>query len=173
MNSEMTTNSIIDKNEVYISMPYNNINDIIIDNSFLDIVDEIFNNNNNNEYIVNNNGNIVYHIYYDIINSDSEDDIDNDERSNNSYNDDGEYDYFVNCKEINSKVCKQIRIKENDDLIINKECCNICCEDYIVGQYKRILPSCNHVFHKKCVDKWLKTKSNCPICRNELKKYFI
>ena len=73
-------------------------------------------------------------------------------------------------KEINSKICKPVRIKENDNLIINKECCNICCEDYIVGQYKRTLPSCNHVFHKKCVDKWLKTKSNCPICRNELKK---
>jgi hypothetical protein len=161
MNSDITTNSIIDKNEVYISMSYNNINDIVIDNTFLDIVDEIF--NSNNEYIVNNNGNIVYHIYYDIIDSEEE------ERSNNSNNDE-EYDYFINCKEINSKICKPVRIKENDDLIINKECCNICCEDYITGQYKRTLPNCNHIFHKKCVDKWLKSKSNCPICRNELKK---
>ena len=158
MNSDITTNSIIDKNEIYLSMSINNINDIIIDNSFLDIVDEIF--NNNNEYIVNNNGNIVYHIYYDLLDSDDEEENDNNE----------EYDYFINCKEINNKVCKPVRIKENDDLIINKECCNICCEDYIVGQYKRTLPSCNHVFHKKCVDKWLKSKSNCPICRSELKK---
>ena len=161
MNSDITTNSIIDKNEVYLSMSFNNINDIINNDSFLDIVDEIF--KNNNEYILNNNGNIEYHIYYDII----DDDSDSDEE--NSYNDE-EYDYFINCKEINNKICKPVRIKENDDLIINKECCNICCEDYIVGQYKRTLPSCNHVFHKKCVDKWLKTKSNCPICRNELKK---
>ena len=164
MNSDITTNSIIDKNEVYLSMSYNNINDIVIDNTFLDIVDEIF--NSNNEYIVNNNGNIVYHIYYDIIGSDNDGE---EERSNNSNNDE-EYDYFINCKEINSKICKPVRIKENDNLIINKECCNICCEDYIVGQYKRTLPNCNHIFHKKCVDKWLKTKSNCPICRNELKK---
>jgi len=164
MNSDITTNSIIDKNEVYLSMSFNNINDIIIDNSFLDIIDEIFKNEySNNEYIVNNNGNIEYHIYYDITDSEEE------ERSNNSNNDE-EYDYFINCKEINNNVCKPVRIKENDDLIINKECCNICCEDYIVGQYKRILPNCNHVFHKKCVDKWLKSKSNCPICRNELKK---
>jgi hypothetical protein len=158
MNSNINTNSIIDKNEVYLSMSFNNINDIIIDNSFLDIVDEIF--NNNNEYIVNNNGTIEYHIYYDLLDSDEEEEHDNDE----------EYDYFINCKEINNKVCKPVRIKENDNLIINKECCNICCEDYITGQYKRILPSCNHIFHKKCVDKWLKTKSNCPICRSELKK---
>ena len=139
-------------------MSFNNINDIIIDNSFLDIVDEIF--NNNNEYIVNNNGTIEYHIYYDLLDSDEEEEHDNDE----------EYDYFINCKEINNKVCKPVRIKENDDLIINKECCNICCEDYIIGQYKRTIPACNHIFHKKCVDKWLKSKSNCPICRNELKK---
>jgi hypothetical protein len=164
MNSDITTNSIIDKNEVYLSMSFNNINDIIINDSFLDIIDEIFNNDYNNEYIVNNNGNIVYHIYYDIIDSDS----DNDEEEN--VNNEEEYDYFINCKEINNKVCKPVRIKESDDLIINKECCNICCEDYIKGQYKRILPDCNHIFHKKCVDKWLKTKSNCPICRNELKK---
>ncbi len=165
MNSDITTNSIIDKNEVYLSM---SINDIIINDSFLDIVDEIFNNEySNNEYIVNNNGNIVYHIYYDIIDSDS--DNGEEENINNGYNDE-EYDYFINCKEINNKVCKPVRIKENDYLIINKECCNICCEDYIIGQYKRTLPSCNHVFHKKCVDKWLKSKSNCPICRNELKK---
>ena len=167
MNSNINTNSIIDKNEVYLSMSFNNINDIIIDNSFLDIIDEIFKNEySNNEYIVNNNGNIEYHIYYDITDSD---DNDTEERSNISNNDE-EYDYFINCKEINNKVCKPVRIKENDNLIINKECCNICCEDYIIGHYKRILPSCNHVFHKKCVDKWLKTKSNCPICRNELKK---
>ena len=161
MNSNINTNSIIDKNEVYLSMSFNNINDIIINDSFLDIVDEIFKNEySNNEYIVNNNGNIEYHIYYDIIDSDEEE---------NNYNQE-EYDYFINCKEINNKVCKPVRIKENDDLIINKECCNICCEDYIVGQYKRTLPACNHIFHKKCVDKWLKSKSNCPICRNELKK---
>jgi hypothetical protein len=171
MNSDITTNSIIDKNEVYLSMSINNINDIndiIINDSFLDIIDEIFNNEySNNEYIANNNGNIVYHIYYDII--DSDDDNNEEENLNNDYYD-KESDYFINCKEINSKVCKPVRIKENDDLIINKECCNICCEDYITGQYKRILPSCTHVFHKKCVDKWLKSKSNCPICRNELKK---
>ncbi len=157
MNSDTTTNSTM----AYISMPFNNINDIIMNESFLNIIDEIFNNNSNNEYIVNDNDNIEYHIYYDV--------MDDEETRNNSYNEE-EYDYFSSCKEINNKLCKPIRIKENDNLIINKECCNICCEDYITGQYKRTLPSCNHIFHKKCVDKWLKTKSNCPVCRNELKK---
>ena len=157
MNSDTTTNSTM----AYISMPFNNINDIIMNESFLNIIDEIFNNNSNNEYIVNDNDNIEYHIYYDV--------MDDEETRNNSYNEE-EYDYFSSCKEINNKLCKPIRIKENDNLIINKEYCNICCEDYIIGQYKRTLPSCNHIFHKKCVDKWLKTKSNCPVCRNELKK---
>lgn len=25
---------------------------------------------------------------------------------------------------------------------------------------------CNHIFHKKCIDKWFKKHKKCPICRN-------
>ncbi len=28
---------------------------------------------------------------------------------------------------------------------------------------------CGHWYHKKCVDKWLETNTNCPICRTELR----
>lgn len=27
---------------------------------------------------------------------------------------------------------------------------------------------CNHFFHVKCFDEWLKKFESCPICRNEL-----
>ena len=60
------------------------------------------------------------------------------------------------------------RIKENDSLIKNNDTCSICLENYKKGTYKRML-SCNHIFHKKCVDKWFKNGSNgntCPVCRN-------
>jgi hypothetical protein len=58
------------------------------------------------------------------------------------------------------------RIKDSDSLIRNKDRCTICLEGYKSGTYKRKI-SCNHVFHKKCIDKWFKKSGNvnCPICR--------
>ncbi|KAL6279611.1 hypothetical protein ACE6H2_016492 [Prunus campanulata] len=28
----------------------------------------------------------------------------------------------------------------------------------------RLLPKCNHAFHLPCIDTWLKSQSNCPLC---------
>lgn len=45
--------------------------------------------------------------------------------------------------------------------------CPICLDVFQEGLYKRTL-SCQHTFHKKCVDKWLKDEESCPICRKKL-----
>lgn len=42
--------------------------------------------------------------------------------------------------------------------------CVVCMCDFEDRQTLRHLP-CSHKFHAKCVDKWLKTNSTCPICR--------
>ncbi|KAL4648780.1 RING finger protein 44 isoform X3 [Arapaima gigas] len=42
--------------------------------------------------------------------------------------------------------------------------CVVCFSDFESRQLLRVLP-CNHEFHAKCVDKWLKTNRTCPICR--------
>lgn len=58
------------------------------------------------------------------------------------------------------------RIKK-DDIILNEQC-GICFCDYEVGEYKRELYGCNHIFHKKCIDKWFRLNSEkmeCPLCR--------
>ena len=73
--------------------------------------------------------------------------------------------YFINCKEIDQKVSKPEKIKKEDNLL--NETCFICMDHYKVNELKRILPNCSHCFHKKCVDKWLKKRSSCPVCRDE------
>ncbi|XP_050228821.1 RING-H2 finger protein ATL70-like [Mercurialis annua] len=44
-------------------------------------------------------------------------------------------------------------------------CCSICLADYKNSDMLRLLPDCEHLFHLKCVDPWLRSHPTCPICR--------
>ncbi|KAL7265593.1 hypothetical protein ACSBR1_003384 [Camellia fascicularis] len=43
--------------------------------------------------------------------------------------------------------------------------CSICLGGFQDGEKVKVLPMCHHGFHSKCVDKWLRTRSSCPLCR--------
>lgn len=45
--------------------------------------------------------------------------------------------------------------------------CCICLAKYAHNDELRELP-CTHLFHKECVDKWLKINALCPLCKNEV-----
>ncbi|KAL9233837.1 hypothetical protein vseg_008782 [Gypsophila vaccaria] len=47
----------------------------------------------------------------------------------------------------------------------NGPCC-ICLSDYKPKEIVRCMPQCNHCFHVKCIDQWLKVGPTCPLCRN-------
>lgn len=49
----------------------------------------------------------------------------------------------------------------------NEDACSICLNKIETNEYIRKL-KCNHLFHKKCVDKWLKKNQNCPMCRKTI-----
>ncbi|WVZ61938.1 hypothetical protein U9M48_011743 [Paspalum notatum var. saurae] len=44
-------------------------------------------------------------------------------------------------------------------------CCPVCLESYGDGDVVRALPYCGHLFHRACVDPWLRQRPTCPICR--------
>ncbi|GMH29766.1 hypothetical protein Nepgr_031609 [Nepenthes gracilis] len=48
----------------------------------------------------------------------------------------------------------------------NNFICSICLSDYLPQETLRTIPECNHYFHAKCIDEWLKLKATCPLCRN-------
>jgi hypothetical protein len=41
--------------------------------------------------------------------------------------------------------------------------CSICLDLIILK--KAFTLQCSHTFHEKCINKWLKKKRECPICR--------
>jgi hypothetical protein len=122
-------------------------------------------NNYNNEYNhshnhLHNHSHNYYHIYNYFENND------NNDYQNNNY--DFDLDHFNYCYEIDNKINKSEKIKKDDKILLEQ--CFICMEEYKLNQFKRLLPNCKHYFHKKCIDKWLKKKASCPICRDDLLK---
>ena len=101
---------------------------------------------------------------------------------NKKGNNDIEVKYLHNNKENMKKINKNFfselgkfkKIKKNDTIITQKLNCSICLQKYIPGEYKRTLPNCEHVFHKKCIDKWLKKTDckHCPLCRKSYTKIY-
>ena len=46
--------------------------------------------------------------------------------------------------------------------------CTICMKGYKVGSQVKMLPSCCHLFHAKCIDQWFLLKGTCPVDREDV-----
>ncbi|KEH42557.1 putative transcription factor C2H2 family [Medicago truncatula] len=46
--------------------------------------------------------------------------------------------------------------------------CVVCLTEFQEQDVIKILPNCNHAFHLDCIDIWLQTNSNCPLCRSSI-----
>ncbi|CAI9764387.1 unnamed protein product [Fraxinus pennsylvanica] len=43
--------------------------------------------------------------------------------------------------------------------------CAVCLLEFEENDYIRTLPVCSHSFHVDCIDIWLRSHANCPLCR--------
>ncbi|XP_057966026.1 RING-H2 finger protein ATL65 [Malania oleifera] len=43
--------------------------------------------------------------------------------------------------------------------------CAVCLLEFEDDDYVRTLPVCSHAFHVDCIDIWLRSHANCPLCR--------
>jgi hypothetical protein len=76
------------------------------------------------------------------------------------------YDEVDGVPPITLKKLKQLELfKVSHTLNKEKQNCPICIDTYDVGDECCRL-RCNHIFHAKCIKKWLKVRALCPICRN-------
>ncbi|KAG9447409.1 hypothetical protein H6P81_013537 [Aristolochia fimbriata] len=46
--------------------------------------------------------------------------------------------------------------------------CAVCLSEFQEDERLRLLPGCSHAFHIDCIDRWLQTNANCPLCRSSL-----
>ena len=69
-------------------------------------------------------------------------------------------------KNIKNKLTR-IRFRRSLSSYGNNESCIICMKDFRNNQNVYNLP-CHHLFHVHCLNKEIKYRQKCPICRNEL-----
>ncbi|CAN4090028.1 unnamed protein product [Withania somnifera] len=51
------------------------------------------------------------------------------------------------------------------DSLIDGVDCSICLTEFEEDESLRLLPKCSHAFHVPCIDTWLSSHMNCPVCR--------
>jgi hypothetical protein len=59
------------------------------------------------------------------------------------------------------------KVKEKEKSIENRSKCSICLCEFEIGEEKSTLP-CLHYFHFNCIEKWIKRKQYCPICKYQI-----
>ncbi|KAB2597485.1 RING-H2 finger protein ATL54-like [Pyrus ussuriensis x Pyrus communis] len=58
-------------------------------------------------------------------------------------------------------VCK---FRKDEGLIEGTDC-SVCLSEFEEDESLRLLPKCSHAFHIPCIDTWLRSHKNCPLCR--------
>lgn len=60
---------------------------------------------------------------------------------------------------------KEIVVDEKNEKQMNEKECTICQENFKAKEIGKEL-KCNHLYHKDCIERWLKMHSTCPCCRS-------
>lgn len=56
------------------------------------------------------------------------------------------------------------KYKKGEGIIDGTEC-SVCLGEFEHDESLRLLPKCSHAFHIPCIDTWLRSHKNCPLCR--------
>jgi len=70
-------------------------------------------------------------------------------------------------KKPNVKLCDNEKIV-TQNMVEEKDNCAICLSIFELGQ-KITDIECKHSFHTLCLSEWVKYKSDCPVCRKNVK----
>ncbi|KAE8671701.1 E3 ubiquitin-protein ligase [Hibiscus syriacus] len=62
------------------------------------------------------------------------------------------------------KSITAFKYKKGDGFVEGSDC-SVCLNEFRDDESLRLLPKCSHAFHLPCIDTWLRSHSNCPLCR--------
>lgn len=75
--------------------------------------------------------------------------------------------WYINFLGLQQSVIDSITVfkfKKDEGLIDGTEC-SVCLSEFQEDESLRLLPKCSHAFHIPCIDTWLRSHKNCPLCR--------
>lgn len=59
--------------------------------------------------------------------------------------------------------------EEENVVIDDVDMCSICSDDFTIISTIIDLPKCNHIFHRRCIGRWLtEFKNKCPLCNTDV-----
>lgn len=66
--------------------------------------------------------------------------------------------------------CTELVVISDSRINIGPDCntCSICLENYVPQDTVRSIAKCEHSFHAKCIELWLRKNRTCPVCRTDL-----
>ncbi|CAL0314012.1 unnamed protein product [Lupinus luteus] len=75
--------------------------------------------------------------------------------------------WYIRTTGLNQSIITAITVckyKQGEGLIEGTDC-SVCLSEFLEDESLRLLPKCNHAFHLPCIDTWLASHTNCPLCR--------
>ncbi|PQQ07045.1 RING-H2 finger protein ATL54 [Prunus yedoensis var. nudiflora] len=75
--------------------------------------------------------------------------------------------WYINTIGLQPSIISSITVcqyKRGNGLVEGTEC-SVCLNEFQEDETLRLLPKCNHAFHVPCIDTWLRSHTNCPMCR--------
>ncbi|XVF01533.1 hypothetical protein REPUB_Repub04eG0097100 [Reevesia pubescens] len=75
--------------------------------------------------------------------------------------------WYINTIGLQPSIINSIAIckyKRGEGIVEGTEC-SVCLNEFEEDETVRLLPKCSHAFHIPCIDTWLRSHTNCPMCR--------
>ncbi|XVF44818.1 hypothetical protein PTKIN_Ptkin02bG0154800 [Pterospermum kingtungense] len=75
--------------------------------------------------------------------------------------------WYINTVGLQRSIIDSIAVfkyKKGEGLVEGTECA-VCLSEFEEDENLRLLPKCSHAFHIPCIDTWLRSHTNCPLCR--------